>query len=832
MGKIIFVTVPLGELVRYDYYVLRGNMYKKFLRICGTILLSIFLLNAGALSASAVEPLTWNSIIDQAASGGQIALNSDITLSDADSELVVKAGQNVTLTGSGKVTGAGKSAIRVEKGGKLILAGPSFTQLQFIVNGEMDFKAGAIHDTSIHGPVIFVDGGTLAIANAADFSHNDVTSTKGALQPQNIRENEYAPITCYTGNVQITGGIFQDNRGFQRGGVLGIWGSADNPGKLEISGGTFIKNLASHPNLNAFGGAIYAKDSDVTLKNGVIKDNSAEMGGGAYIEGGHFTMDKGTFRGNNNGEYSGKGGALYLSTVDATISGGKISENKANGFGGGIYAWSGTTNIKGGTFSSNTALKSGGGIAFMDASEAKISAAIIENNRATGFWGGGGIYNDNKATLTMLNTAITGNSIAEKTYLIGAGGHPVSKQGGGLWNCPYGSTIFHITNGVAIFDNKAPNACEDKSCIGAGDDFASITTHFATTPKEGQPVTLSERMLGGGKRAWFQDGSIYGIHGNWDKGQQLPRYIAGGENTLIPFDTPINENKAFKSVPSADAKGLANKLATVVVRGNVTGNDQNFTAGLGISGGGITNNGKLIFGTPDTWKLRINKAWQSDDPAARPAKLEVDVLIGGFKVDHVTLSQKNNWSSEVLNFPKLDTLKDPQTGKLLPITFRESGADGYTLSVTSSTDEKDKVYIFNLVNRILTEVPVEKVWDDANNADNIRPDSITVELLANGEPMGKELTLNAANSWKAKFIDLPKYKDGKVISYSVREKTVAGYKAQISGDAAKGFVVKNIHEPTTPPPLPKTGSSIAGILLLSLLLLGGAVPMCRKARRA
>lgn len=186
--------------------------------------------------------------------------------------------------------------------------------------------------------------------------------------------------------MQITGGTFQDNRGFQRGGVLGIWGSADNPGKLEISGATFTKNLASHPKLNAFGGAIYAKNSDVILKNGVIKDNSAEIGGGAYIENGHFTMESGTFSGNNNGEYSGRGGGLYLSMVAATISGGEISGNTANGFGGGMCVQNGTTDIQGGTFSSNTSLKSGGGIAFLDASEAKISAAIIENNRATGFW--------------------------------------------------------------------------------------------------------------------------------------------------------------------------------------------------------------------------------------------------------------------------------------------------------------------------------------------------------------------------------------------------------------------------------------------------------------
>ena len=112
----------------------------------------------------------------------------------------------------------------------------------------------------------------------------------------------------------------------------------------------------------------------------------------------------------------------------------------------------------------------------------------------------------------------------------------------------------------------------------------------------------------------------------------------------MPYDTAINENKAFKSVPSEDSKKLAEKLARVVIENNTA-------TGVGISGGGISNNGQLFFGTPDRWKLQVKKAWEGDDPQQRPTKINLDILVGGFQVDQVELSKENNWTAAVENFP-------------------------------------------------------------------------------------------------------------------------------------------------------------------------------------
>ncbi len=818
-------------------------MPEKLLRTVGVALLSIFLVVGSLRPALAADAATWDDALAQAdaANGAaEISFTSDIALTDQSQKLVVKAGNTITLSGQGTITGVGLPAIEVEPGGRLVLAGPTFTQAQFVVEGAMDFNSGTIRDTEVRGPVIFVKGGELNITGTAAFTGNDVSQGSGTPGPDGVQGDDFAPITVYNGTLNLSGGTISKNVGLVRGGAIGVW-PGEGSSTINLSGGEISDNRVTNPRLYGYGGGIYADSAAVNISGGKIAKNVTERGGGLMVNKGTFNMSAGEITENNNGDFEGYGGGILVMNATSHVTGGTVSNNSANGFGGGIDFTGGQATIDGGTVSGNTALKSGGGISFAGKEASfTINAITVSGNIAKGFWGGGGIYNDNNSTLTMLNTAIINNAIAEKTYLIGAGGHPVSKQGGGLWNCPSGSSVFNITNGVAIFDNKAPDAGSNKEYAGAGDDFASVTEHFAGTPKEGQPVTLSQRLLGGGERIWYQDGSLYGIHGNWAKEKQLPRYLEGGENNRIPFDTAINENKVFKSVPENDSKELAKKLATVVIEGNVVGNDVSYghaaQAGLGISGGGITNNGKLIFGTEDTWKLKINKAWDSDDPNTRPEKIDVEVLVGGFKVDQVHLSKDNGWTAEVLNFPNPETLIDATTGKKLPITFRESGADGYTLTFTESVDNDTKVYTYSLVNKKQTEVSVKKVWDDSDDAHKLRPTSVTVELLNRGEPAGKQLELSAENGWQGRFEELPAYLEGKPAEYSVREVAVKNYQAEVTGDVKSGYVITNkvVPPPSTPPKpgVPKTGDfGWQFAALAGLIAAGGAAIVLRRRRK-
>ncbi len=90
------------------------------------------------------------------------------------------------------------------------------------------------------------------------------------------------------------------------------------------------------------------------------------------------------------------------------------------------------------------------------------------------------------------------------------------------------------------------------------------------------------------------------------------------------------------------------------------------------------------------------------------------------------------------------------------------------------------------------DISVSKTWQDDDNIDNLRPDSITVYLLADGERTDQKLSLSAESDWTGSFESLPVNKQGEEIQYSVEEEPVEGYVAEDSaGDMENGFSMVN-----------------------------------------
>ena len=89
-------------------------------------------------------------------------------------------------------------------------------------------------------------------------------------------------------------------------------------------------------------------------------------------------------------------------------------------------------------------------------------------------------------------------------------------------------------------------------------------------------------------------------------------------------------------------------------------------------------------------------------------------------------------------------------------------------------------------------ISVSLVWDDADNLDGIRPDTLTVNLLADGEVVAT-VELNDDNDWSAFIENLPVYKDGEPIVYTWDEGVVDGYTANTT---ESGFtsVITNTHD--------------------------------------
>ena len=188
------------------------------------------------------------------------------------------------------------------------------------------------------------------------------------------------------------------------------------------------------------------------------------------------------------------------------------------------------------------------------------------------------------------------------------------------------------------------------------------------------------------------------------------------------------------------------------------------------------------------------KTWNDNDnhDGKRPSKITVNLLANGSKVasKEVKPDAEGNW---LYQFDNLDVVDD--AGNLITYTVSEEPVAGYETSVEGTN-------ITNNRTPEVTEVAVKKVWDDKENKDGLRPNKVTVRLLADGQEVAvKEIT--ATDNWQVSFTDLPVYKEGKKIVYTITEDPVVGYTATIDG-----FTVTNRHRPpTTPPSTPPTPPS-------------------------
>ena len=99
----------------------------------------------------------------------------------------------------------------------------------------------------------------------------------------------------------------------------------------------------------------------------------------------------------------------------------------------------------------------------------------------------------------------------------------------------------------------------------------------------------------------------------------------------------------------------------------------------------------------------------------------------------------------------------------------------------------------NTMTQAYTDLIVRKAWNDANDAQKLRPQSVTVDVTRNGQTI-TTLTLNAANRWTQTLTQLPMFDDnGEAYDYDVVENDVPeGYTASVVTRGTT-FTVINAH---------------------------------------
>ena len=218
--------------------------------------------------------------------------------------------------------------------------------------------------------------------------------------------------------------------------------------------------------------------------------------------------------------------------------------------------------------------------------------------------------------------------------------------------------------------------------------------------------------------------------------------------------------------------------------------------------------------TPETIEIKGTKTWvdNNNQDGLRPESIKINLLANGKIVETKEVTAKDNWSWIFTGLAKYEN------GKAIEYTISENPVAGY----------ETEVYGYNVTNTRTSEtieIKGTKTWVDNNNQDGLRPESIKINLLANGKIVEtKEVT--AKDNWSWIFTGLAKYENGKAIKYTISENPVAGYETKIDG-----YNVTNTHEPEKPK-IPKTGACMnTGIFAGALLVASGFLFLLRKKKK-
>ena len=190
----------------------------------------------------------------------------------------------------------------------------------------------------------------------------------------------------------------------------------------------------------------------------------------------------------------------------------------------------------------------------------------------------------------------------------------------------------------------------------------------------------------------------------------------------------------------------------------------------------------------------VEKKWVVGENLAtnKPDKVTVSVLKNGVKDDNLTvvLSQENGWKASFSNLPK-----EGADGREIVYTVSEENIAGFNAAISGSDENKFTITNYTGGNVV---IPVTKKWKGSG----AHPDHLNVQLWADKEKVAT-YTLNEANAWQHSFDNMPKFKNGEEIRYTVTEDSVPGYTLSNEDNPATGYVnvfvnTKNDVPPTSP----------------------------------
>ena len=350
--------------------------------------------------------------------------------------------------------------------------------------------------------------------------------------------------------------------------------------------------------------------------------------------------------------------------------------------------------------------------------------------------------------------------------------------------------------------------------LGANGKPAAYNVYYSTTsPANGTTVVNELSMQGGEKlvalntettktvnRAERSTKITTGGTIQLDTGYRITLYKQDSEtgDLLKGAEFEITSPSGSKETVTTDENGVAQSKiysASEVAKGQFTVVETKAPEGyeldntpikVSVGEAGVI---RRIQNTRKKVAIPVTKKWDdaNNQDGTRPKEVKVQLLANGKEVDgsELTLSADNNWSGSFENLNAYD-----KNGKKIDYSIKEIDvSNDYTSKI--SGDAAKGYVITNTHTPAKTEISGTKTWNDSNDQDGKRPNSITVNLLADGKVVDKQV-VTANTNWSYKFSNLAKYQNGKEIKYTITEDPVANYSTQIDG-----YNITNSYTPET-----------------------------------
>ena len=491
------------------------------------------------------------------------------------------------------------------------------------------------------------------------------------------------------------------------------------------------------------------KGKKATLKNIVIDGNSENNKNIekslVYVDGGILNIEKDAVLRNNkikpdeklNPTHGGAINARNHATVN--MSGGSVEDNQAT-YGGGIQLYESTMNFTGGAVQNNR------------------SEQVFDKPYNQYYSAGGGISVREDSVLNMSGDAkVLNNVAAEVGGGISVGSNnpekgSVLKMDGGIVD---GNTAGAAGGGIFI-QAKYFSGSQGKAYINAG----KITNNH---------------MDGSGKTNMaFGGGGIYVNGASEEYGRNGELYI---KNVLITDNKSEWEGAGMASCPISKTKIYVNDGGAIYGNKSYDEKNMNDLYILSYDNFGI-HSGQAEY---ELSKWMLGGApynWTAPDGTPLPNDMHKGTLERNSQLGLNVKSQGNALTKALTKVIISGNYSATRGGGI--------GSNG---DVIIGTEDGT------------TKVEVEKQWDDNENANKKRPDTIKVQLLAkvgNKEYLVETKEVKAGDQWKVDFKHLPIKSEDLKITYTVREVPIAGYESEVTGSQEKGFTITNKEKPEEP----------------------------------